>query len=1350
MNIKKIVLIIAFWGVFISPFLINVHQVEALTTEEILVLIKALQEQIAQLQKQLEDTGEEVVWCYDFKNNLKYQDYGADIEALHTALEKEGFNIDISEKKGVASFERTTASAVTGFQEKYKKDVLAPWRLTYGTGFVGGTTRTKLNELYGCDEISDIEEPYLKIVSPNGGEKWAVGNIYKIKWGAKEIKEDFSIYLYVRPSDRAGGVEKLIGTVAFSLREYSWKIPVGTDIVPIEKGYKIKITSGEILDESDNYFSIVEATTTTCHTSDLWSWNYASLNCKGDAGEGDCDRDSDCNTGYCAMNVGVKYGQVSSMDVCEEKVEESITVTSPNGGEQLNIGQTYNITWNSTDVGKVDIHLEKWAGDDGQIYAGGPFTQIIDENVSTSLGWYSWLLGHIKEGSIAPAGNYYKIRIVKTGDTSSYSQQIADSSNNYFSIVEKTTAFWNWDYCTASSPCNVGEGDCDRDSDCNTGYCALNVGAKYGQVSSMDVCEEKEEVTSSITITSPNGGENIAINKKYTITWENTGSISYVDINLTKESWGSSGFVWIVKNALNTGSYIWDLSSTKFTSGIDLVKGEDYQIQITDSEDSSIWDLGDDYFSIVEKEKSITVVSPNGGEKWVAGQTYDINWNSSGMEKVVMSICGETNSCRELPGMGYGVDASLGKYSWAIDPNALWFPGNFKMRISSYTDLRVYDESDNYFSIVTQEEIPTTCHTSDLWSWNYASLNCKGDAEEGDCDRDSDCSTGYCALNVGAKYGQVSSMDVCEEKKVTPSITSFNYTETDAYSGSVKFSWTSTRADNVRFFIPCHSGLTITNAVTGANFSCGESDRKFSANTSLYLKLTNTSGALINTTATLVPIVQEVNYNNNSKTLNFSIVEATATTCHTSDLWSWNYASLNCKGDAGQGDCDRDSDCNTGYCALNVGTKYGQVSSMDVCEEKEEVTSSITITSPNGGEQWKTDEIHTIKWTSVGHDSNASIKIGLRDTSYDPNVSAGEATIINTTNNGSYTWTIPSDPSDLGFEGFGAGNVYKIVIYLADGGPGKFDLSDNYFSIVAEQKSITVISPNGGVSWKIGKTYDIAWNFSGNIPKINIEIWKASLGSGGLSYIAKDIDNTGSYSWDTTQPFVFVPYSLSELIEGDDYKIYVRDSSNSSIFDRSDNYFSIVQSGSLSISLSPETPFAQNIVKGSTNVTFLRAIFAVNNVEDIKVNRITVYPYKNRTIDLASPADIANLKLYDGSTQIGLTYQQQLSQYNYVVFSDLNWTIPRGTSKTLTVKIDIPTTSTLTSLKTTIYGGAVMEATGVTSGSPIQALLQAEGNWMTITSPFSETTELKSIEDQLASISEAISHLLGNIEELLK
>lgn len=70
-------------------------------------------------------------------------------------------------------------------------------------------------------------------------------------------------------------------------------------------------------------------TPSNCHTVPLWDWGYCSEGCKGNAGEGDCDTDSECSTGYCAKNVGAKYGQSTDMDVCENSISTPIPVMTP-------------------------------------------------------------------------------------------------------------------------------------------------------------------------------------------------------------------------------------------------------------------------------------------------------------------------------------------------------------------------------------------------------------------------------------------------------------------------------------------------------------------------------------------------------------------------------------------------------------------------------------------------------------------------------------------------------------------------------------------------------------------------------------------------------------------------------------------------------------------------------------------------------------------------------------------------------------------------------------------------------------------------------------------------------------
>jgi|GEM_PF-1792460 len=95
--------------------------------------------------------------------------------------------------------------------------------------------------------------------------------------------------------------------------------------------------------------------------------------------------------------------------------------------------------------------------------------------------------------------------------------------------------------------------------------------------------------------------------------------------------------------------------------------------------------------------------------------------------------------------------------------------------------------------------------------------------------------------------------------------------------------------------------------------------------------------------------------------------------------------------------------------------------------------------------------------------------------------------------------------------------------------------------------SVTVTSPNGGEIWKKGSTYDITWDTVGDLPLIEIDLYK-----GGLyeRAIGSGLSNNGFYSW-------LVP---NDIVEGSDYKIRVEGAIDSVISeDFSNNYFSISQ-----------------------------------------------------------------------------------------------------------------------------------------------------------------------------------------------
>lgn len=106
-----------------------------------------------------------------------------------------------------------------------------------------------------------------------------------------------------------------------------------------------------------------------------------------------------------------------------------------------------------------------------------------------------------------------------------------------------------------------------------------------------------------------------------------------------------------------------------------------------------------------------------------------------------------------------------------------------------------------------------------------------------------------------------------------------------------------------------------------------------------------------------------------------------------------------------------------------IGTITGKVTGTNI--------GSITVISPNGGENWKRGTTRTISWTSTGN-PGSNMKIEL--------LKNGVASIIesSTPNDGAKSWTIPSSQT--------TGTVYKIRITSTENS-AYTDTSNNDFTI---------------------------------------------------------------------------------------------------------------------------------------------------------------------------------------------------------------------------------------------------------------------------------------------------------------
>jgi peptidoglycan hydrolase-like protein with peptidoglycan-binding domain len=114
-------------------------------------------------------------FAFTFDRNLKLGDTGNDVFELQKILNKDGdtaVSLSGIGSKGSETyyFGEKTQKAVIAFQKKYARDILIPQGLSYATGFVGPSTRQKMNNFFvdtivkNNQQIDNIQiEPYMPV-----------------------------------------------------------------------------------------------------------------------------------------------------------------------------------------------------------------------------------------------------------------------------------------------------------------------------------------------------------------------------------------------------------------------------------------------------------------------------------------------------------------------------------------------------------------------------------------------------------------------------------------------------------------------------------------------------------------------------------------------------------------------------------------------------------------------------------------------------------------------------------------------------------------------------------------------------------------------------------------------------------------------------------------------------------------------------------------------------------------------------------------------------------------------------------------------------------------------------------
>ena len=130
-----------------------------------------------------------------------------------------------------------------------------------------------------------------------------------------------------------------------------------------------------------------------------------------------------------------------------------------------------------------------------------------------------------------------------------------------------------------------------------------------------------------VTLTSPNGGENWTQGSTQTITWnfatQGTWPLKVNPITLYYSTAGASGpWTQIDSNLANTGSYSWIVPSASTTTACVRIDASDNQVPANIG-----YDVCNAVFTIsAGTSPTVSVTSPNGGEKWFIQAAYDITF----------------------------------------------------------------------------------------------------------------------------------------------------------------------------------------------------------------------------------------------------------------------------------------------------------------------------------------------------------------------------------------------------------------------------------------------------------------------------------------------------------------------------------------------------------------------------------------------------------------------------------------------------------------------------------------------------------------------------------------------------
>ncbi len=776
-----------------------------------------------------------------------------------------------------------------------------------------------------------------------------------------------------------------------------------------------------------------------------------------------------------------------------------------------------------------------------------------------------------------------------------------------------------------------------------------------------------------ITLTSPQAGDEHGILKTVTIRWAAT-NVTSVIIEFSADN-GRSWTAVSERIPAGTGEYSWTTPD---------VNSSQCLIRVSDADDATT-NTKSGAFSIVQ-EPTVHVVSPDGGETWMAGTTQVITWTSAYVDKVKLEY--SSNAGTEWVVIAESVDAGAGMYSWKVPDTPA---ETFMIRISDVSDAGTFDGSDDVFTVTPPPGITVTAPnggqtwnagTNQTIGWTAESITAvkieystdngatwetivtSSDAPSGNVSWTGShawtvpdlYSTGCLVRVVDVNDGSVSDRSdapftIMPTKSVT--LTKPNGGEVWEYGGTHDISWDASESvTSVRIEYSSDNGVSWTTVAASVNASDGSyawtipdeesgdclvrvtctddanvrdsSDGTFSITHEPFIHVTGPNGGESLTTGSSTDITWDSHRIGNVR-IDYSPDNGSS--------WVLIAASV----DAAQGTYSWQLPGKPSASCLVRVTDTSDANMTDLSDESFVMApaKNITLTSPNGGELWTVGESQAISWQSSGIDA---LTIELSP-------DGGSSWIVIASNvpaaSGSYSWTVTNDISENG------------VIRITDAKDANFnDTSDAVFTI-SMPPYVDLLSPQGSGKYTAGTEIDISWD-AHRIGNVRIEF--SPDGGTRWTTVAQSIDAADrTFTWT-------LPGELSNRC-----RIRITDTTDANRRDESDSDFSIVPPPSITV------------LKPNGGETLIASSSAVISWEAVNVSHIML-----------------QVSLDNGSTWQSLAERIDVSSQ-----STFSWTVPATESSTCLVRItdaDTPDITDTSDAPFSIQKAAFIQVTSPNGG----------------------------------------------------